>query len=164
MKAYKMRKPGICGLLVMAAFVVALMGCGSQASGDPDNFRGIKWGADFSSLSGFNQIAQEGALSFYEKTDDALQMDDVKVDQIIYGFYKGRFYTAMIYFPSSSFARMKDIVVKQFGQPAEPDKTPSKLVWDGTSVTVLLAQANTPESSRLAYIYKPIQLEVEMKK
>lgn len=164
MKKFIRKKPGAGSLLLMTALFFTLMGCGSQASGDPDNFRGVKWGADLSSLSGFNQIAQEGGLSFYEKAGDSLLVDDIKTDQIVYGFYKGRFYTAMIYFPSSDFEKMKGNVVRQFGKPAEADKSPSKLVWDGTTVTVLLSTANNPESSRLAYIYKPIQLEVEMKK
>lgn len=147
------------------ALAVLLFGCGgSSASGEPDNFRGIKWGADSSSLSGSNRIAGEGHLAFYEKDNDSLQLEGIKLDQVIYGFYKNRFYTAMIYFQASEFSRMKEIMTAKLGEPVMPDKTPSKLVWDGSTVTVLLTSAGDSNSARLAYLFKPLQLEIELKK
>jgi hypothetical protein len=147
-----------------AVFIGALLGCGSPAAGDPDNFRGIKWGAEASSVSGFSQIANEGDLIFYEKGGDRLQLEEVKLDQVIYGFYKGRFYMGMIYFPATSFSRVQEIMTRQFGQPAKPDNTPSKLLWDGPEVSVLLALGDSSDVARIVYMYKPIQLEVELKK
>lgn len=159
------RKRHPATLFLAAALVFALLGCGgSPAAGEPDNFRDIKWGTEFSSLSGFNQIASEGELAFYQKANDSLQVEDIKLDQVIYGFHKGRFYTAMVYFPASGFSRMKEIMSRKLGEPTMPDKTPSKLVWDGSNVTVLLTTAEGSDSARLAYIFKPIQLEVELKK
>ncbi|MFZ2445427.1 MAG: hypothetical protein WAW37_03645 [Syntrophobacteraceae bacterium] len=159
------RKSGTFGLFFAVALLFVLFGCGgSPASGEPDNFRNIKWGTDFSSLSGFNQIAKDGELAFYEKNNDTLQLEDLKLEQVIYGFHKGRFYTAMIYFPVTGFSRMKEIMVRGLGEPTSPDKTPSKLVWDGSNVTVLLTSAEGSDTARLAYLYKPVQLEIELKK
>jgi hypothetical protein len=155
---------GVYGLFILAVLVFTLFGCGSPASGEPDNFRGVKWGNDSSSLSGFNQIAQEGELTFFEKINDPLQIEDIHLDQIIYGFYKGRFYTAMIYFPNTGFTRMQEIMTKQLGPPVQPDKTPAKLIWDSPNVSVLLTSGNSEDSARLSYLYKPIQLEMEVKK
>ena len=149
---------------MLAVLIGALFGCGSPAASDPDGFRGIKWGTEASSVSGFSQIATEGDLGFYEKGGDRLQLEDVKLDQVIYGFFKGRFYMGMIYFPASGFDRVQAIMTRQFGQPAKPDNTPSKLLWDGAEVSVLLAMGDTADVARIIYIYKPIQLEVELKK
>jgi hypothetical protein len=149
---------------MFAVMISALLGCGSPASGDPDSFRGVKWGTEASSVSGLNRIATEADLGFYERGGDRLQLEEVKLDQVIYGFYKGRFYMGMIYFPAPGFNRVKDILTRQFGKPANPDNTPSKLLWDGTEVSVLLALGDTAEVARIIYIYKPIQLEVELRK
>jgi len=158
-------KTGTRWSLLLAALVFILLGCGrSPAAGEQDNFRGIKWGAEFSSLSGFNQIAHDGDLTFFEKQGETLQMESIKLDQIIYGFHKGRFYTAMVYFPASAFPRMKEILTGQMGEPTQPDKTPSKLAWDGPNVTVLLTTGGNADLARLAYVYKPVQLESELKK
>jgi hypothetical protein len=153
--------------VIAAVLLLLLSGCGggTPAAARPDNFRGVRWGTSLASLSGFCQIASEGDLSFYEKTNDPLLVDDVKVDQIIYGFHHGRFYTAMVYFPAIGFTRMKEILSRQLGEPVHPDNTPSKLVWDSSDVTVLLTLDNSnPDSARLSYLYKPEQLEVELKK
>jgi hypothetical protein len=165
MRSFTSKRLSICGIFFMAALVFTVFGCGSPASGEPDNFRGVKWGSDFSSLSGLSRIAQEGDLTFYEKTNDSLQIEDVRLDQVIYGFYKGRFYTAMIYFPNTGFARIQEIMTKQLGAaPSQPDKTPSKLIWDNPNVSVLLTSGSSDNPARLSYLYKPIQLEVELKK
>ncbi len=159
------RQPAAFRILAAIALAGLLFGCGgSSASGEPDNFRNLKWGADASALSGSSRIAGDGDLAFYTKENDSLQFDGLKVDQVIYGFHKNRFYTAMIYFPASGFDRMKEMMTGKLGEPGMPDKTPSKLVWDGTTVTVLLTSSGDSETARLAYLYKPVQLEIELKK
>ena len=164
MKRFHTGQMRIFGLAFATALVLTLLGCSSPAASEPDGFRGIKWGTNIDTLSGFNQIAKEGNLTFFEKTDDQLQIDDVKLDQVIYGFHKGRFYTAMIYFPASGFNRVQEIVGRRLGKPSQPDNTPSRAMWDGPNVSVLLTLGNSPDSARLAYLYKPIQLEVELNK
>ncbi len=164
MKPPHVRCLGILALCLASVLAFAFLGCGSQAASQPEDFRGLKWGAEASSVSGLSQIAGEGNLALYEKSDDPLQMGDVKLEQVIYGFYKGRFYMGMVYFPALGFKRMQETLTRQFGQPAKPDNTPSRLIWDGDDVSVLLTVGDSPDQGRLVYIYKPIQLEVELKK
>ena len=162
MKLPHLRQFGTVCLCLAAVVVCTLFGCGSQAASEPDNFRGVKWGAEVSSVSGLNQIASEGDLVFYEKSDDQLQIEEVRLDQVIYGFHKGRFYIGMVYFPAAGFKRIQEIMTRKLGKPSNPDNTPSKLIWDSDNVSVLLTQSDS--SGRLVYMYKPIQLEVEIKK
>ncbi len=164
MKPRHVRQLGILGLCLATVLVCTFFGCGSPAASQPDDFRGIKWGVEASSVSGLNQIADEGNLILYEKTGDLLQMSEVRLDQVVYGFYKGRFYMGMVYFPTAGFKRIEETLTRQLGQPAKPDNTPSKLIWDGDSVSVLLTLGESSDQSRLVYVYKPIQLEVELKK
>ncbi len=164
MKLTCSRQPGIFGLCLVTVLVFTLFGCGSQAASEPDNFRGVKWGAEVSSVNGLSQIASEGDLVFYERGDDNLQLDEIRLDQVIYGFHKGRFYMAMVYFPAAGFNRMQELLKRQLGEPARPDNTPSKLIWDGQNVSVLLSLGGKADMGRVVYMYKPIQLEVEIKK
>ena len=159
-----MRLMEISGLCLAVFLACSVFGCGSQAASEPDGFRGIKWATEAASISGINQIAGEGNLLLYEKSDDQLQMGEVKLDQVIYGFYKGRFYMGMVYFPTAGFKRIEETLTRQLGQPAKPDNTPSKLIWDGDTVSVLLSVGESADQARLVYLYKPIQLEVELKK
>lgn len=159
------------GLCAAAFLMFSSLGCGSPAASEPDSFHSIKWGSQVSSISGLNQIADEGNIILYEKSDDLglagkgqLKMGEVSLEQVIYGFYKGRFYMGMVYFPAAGFKRIKEMLTREIGQPAKPDDTPSKLIWDGANVSVLLTLAENSEMGRLVYLYKPIQLEVELKK
>jgi len=164
MKPSHVRQLGVLGLCLATVLVCTFFGCGSPAASQPDDFRGIKWGAEVSSVSGLNQIADEGNLALYEKSGDLLQMDEVRLEQVVYGFYKNRFYMGMVYFPAAGFKRIEETLTRQLGQPAKPDNTPSKLIWDGDSVSVLLTLGESSDQGRLVYIFKPIQLEVELKK
>lgn len=164
MKPPRFRQLGLPGLCLAAVLACTFLGCSSPAASEPDGFRGIKWGVQASSVAGLNQIAGDSNVLLYEKSDDQLQMGEVKLEQVIYGFYKDRFYMAMVYFPVVGFKRIEEMMTRQFGQPSKPDNTPSKLIWDSDNVSVLLTRGDSSDQGRLVYLYKPIQLEVELKK
>ena len=164
MKSTYIRHLRVSGFCLAVFLVCTVLGCGSHAASELDGFRGIKWGTEAASVSGINQIAAEGNLLLYEKNDDQLQMGEVRLEQVVYGFYKGRFYMGMVYFPSAGFKRIEEMLTRQLGEPAKPDNTPSKLIWDGDTVSVLLSLGESSDQARLVYLYKPIQLEVELKK
>ncbi len=164
MKLPHVRQLGVLGLCLASVLMCTFFGCGSQAASQPEEFRGLKWGVETSSVSGLSQIADEGNLALYEKSDDPLKMGEVGLDQVVYGFYKGRFYMGMVYFPAVGFKGIEEMLTRQLGEPAKPDNTPSKLIWDGENVSVLLTAGDDSDQGRLVYVYKPIQLEVELKK
>ncbi|MGC9195461.1 MAG: hypothetical protein ACP5IL_08415 [Syntrophobacteraceae bacterium] len=151
----------ICGLSA-AFFACAIFGC-SSATHAPESFRGIKWGAKTSSVAGLSQVAVKGDLSLFEKSGDRLQLGDIKLTRVIYAFYKDQFYMGMAYFPSESFMKMEAVLTGKFGKPAEVDQNPNKLLWDSDYVSVVLTPAG-PKQARVVYMYKPIQLQVELKK
>jgi hypothetical protein len=152
---------GLCGLSVVF-FVCAIFGC-TSATHAPASFRGIKWRAKTSSVAGLSKVAVQGDLTLYEKSGDRLEMKDIKLSRVIYAFYKDQFYMGMEYFPSESFMKMEAVLTGEFGKPAEIDKNPNKLLWDSDYVSVVLTPAG-PKQARLVYMYKPIELQVELKK
>ena len=158
--------PRLLGLAVLFSVLLVLSACGSSSSSEPDNFKNIKWGAQVGTISGLEQIAEEGDLRLFEKKDDDLKAGAVNLDKIIYGFYKGRFYTAMVYFPAASFDAMKEYLAGQFGQPQplQPGGDKGKCLWDGPNVTMFVVADTGSGSGRLSYMYKPLQLESELKK
>ncbi len=164
MKPTHKRRLGVFGLWLAALLTCAVFGCNAPAASEPDGFRGIKWAAGAASVSMIDKIAGEGDLAFYAKNDDRLQMGEIKLDQVIYGFYKDRFYMGMAYFPAAGFQSMGEMLTTQLGQPVKPDNTSSKLIWDSDNVSVLLTLREDSDQARLVYLYKPIQLEVELKK
>lgn len=162
MKPTGARPIGMLGLLGAAILACTIFGC-SSAAHTPEGFRGIKWGAKTASVPGLHQVARNGKLDLYEKTGEVLTMDDIKLQRVVYAFYEDSFYMGMSYFPSDSFMKMEAVLTGKLGKPSEVDNDPNKLIWDSDNVSVLLT-ANGPGQTRLVYMYKPIQLEVELKK
>ena len=80
MKLPHLRQFGTVCLCLAAVVACTLFGCGSQAASEPDNFRGVKWGVEVSTVPRLNQIAGEGDLVFYEKSDDQLQIEEVGLE------------------------------------------------------------------------------------
>ena len=146
----------------IAFLLCAIFGC-SQAGRQPGDFRGVKWGAKRSTVPGLQKVAGNGDLYLYEKSGEVLKTGDIKLDRVIYAFYKDSFYMGMAYFPSGGFMKMEAVLTAKLGKPETVANNPDNLIWDSDNVSVLLTPAGTGQT-RLVYMYKPIQLQVELKK
>ncbi len=152
------------GLIVAAAAVLALTYLVlSDSRKEPADFRGIKWGSNIANLPDMKLLAEDGALKFYEKTNEQKKVGEVKVEQIVYGFHKDRFFTVMIYYSSpADFARIRDTLSSAFGNPTQANEAEKKLFWNGEQVNLLLNFDDAANAGRIIYLFKPIQLEVEV--
>jgi hypothetical protein len=130
---------------------------------EPDDFRGIKWGSNLRDLPEMRLLAEEGNLKFFEKAKDPTRIGEVEVDKIVYGFYKDRFYNVMIYYSSpADFARLREVLAKEFGPPFQPGESDKKCFWNGDQVNLLLSFDEASTTGRIIYLFKPIQLEIEV--
>jgi hypothetical protein len=130
---------------------------------EPSDFRGMKWGSSIRELPDMKLMAEEGDLKFFEKTSDQTKVGDADVDKVIYGFYKDRFYNVMIYFRSpSNFTKLQEMFSREFGKPFQPDESEKKLFWNGQNVNLLLNFDDASNTGRITYLFRPIQLEVEV--
>jgi hypothetical protein len=152
------------GLMVAAAVALTLTYLlMSGADKEPDDFRGIKWGSYIGSLPDMKLLAEDGALKFYEKTNEQKKVGVVKVDEIVYGFHKDRFYTVMIYFSSAAdFTRIQETLSQTFGNPEPAKEMEKKRLWNGEKVSLLLTFDDAANSGRIICLFKPIQLEIEV--
>jgi hypothetical protein len=162
MKPTSARPFALLSLLAAAVVACALFGCGSGVH-EPQDFRGVKWGAKSASVPGLHRVAGNANLDLYEKSGEVLKMGDIKLNRVIYAFYKDGFYMGMAYFSSEDFMKMEAVLTAKLGKPSEVDNNPNNLIWDSDSVSVLLTPGGTGQT-RLVYMYKPTQLEVELKK
>lgn len=156
----------ILGLLLAAVaaaiLVIAYLFLSSTAK-EPADFGGMKWGSSIRELPDMKLLAEEGDLKFFEKAGNPAKIGDVNVDRIIYGFYKERFYNVMIYFSSpSDYSRIQEILSRDFGKPLQPSQSEKKLFWNGENVNLLLSFDEASNTGRIIYLFKPIQLEIEV--
>jgi hypothetical protein len=158
------KKPLIMMAVVAAAVLAGIfyMFSGSTQR-EPTEFRGIAWGASARNAANLKLVAEEGDLTLYERSSEQLTVGDARVQRIVYGFHRDRFYNVMVYFESAtSFSRIKDALTKDFGAPFQPPEAEGKYFWTGDMVSLLLSFDKSTNTGRLVYFFKPLQLEAEM--
>jgi hypothetical protein len=154
---------GLVLVAVLAAILVIAYLFLSSAAKEPTDFGGMKWGSSIRELPDMKLLAEEGDLKFFEKAGNPAKIGDVNVDRIIYGFYKERFYNVMIYFSSpSDYSRIQETLSRDFGKPLQPNQSEKKLFWNGENVNLLLSFDEASNTGRIIYLFKPIQLEIEV--
>jgi len=154
-------------LTILAAVLVGLLGAGylllPETKKEPAEFRGMKWGSKVHDLAAMKLLAEEGDLKFFEKAGEVTKIGDAVVDKIIYGFYQDRLYNVMIYYSApAGFPKFREALSKEFGPPFQPIETEKKCFWNGEQVNLLLNFDETSATGRIIYLFKPIQLEIEV--
>jgi hypothetical protein len=87
---------------------------------EPDGFRGLKWQTDIATLDPLHTmevIAIVGPFVYYKKNKEDLRLVTVKLDDIIYEFWNGKFSGVIIKVKGDNqFQILKDYVFARFGQ------------------------------------------------
>ncbi len=155
----------IGGAVVVLLVLLSVYMFSSDSVREPDSFRGIRWGTIAGSVSGLTLLAEDGDLKFYENKSDKMKLEGADVDKIVYGFHKDRFYNVIIYFHSAdNLPKIKQALTRLYGDPVQPDPSAKKYFWNGPNVNLLLSYDDAGDMGRIAYLFKPIQLESELKK
>jgi hypothetical protein len=86
---------------------------------EPDGFRGLKWQTDSAALDPLHTmevIEVIGPFTYYKKKQEDLQLVTVKLDDIIYEFWNGKFSGVIIKVRGNNqFQILKDYVFARFG-------------------------------------------------
>ena len=97
---------------------------------EPDGFRGLKWQTNIATLDPLHTmevIAIVGPLVYYKKNKEDLYLVTVKLDDIIYEFWNGKFSGVIIRVKGNNqFQVLKDYVFARFG-PGHRSKVLEKL-------------------------------------
>ncbi len=102
---------------------------------EPDGFRGIKWGAPFSTVQDQMTLVEHGLPGelFYERSGDHMVLGGVPLDQVQYEFYRGIFYGA--YITSNRGVdippAMKAVFSAQFGEAKKFQQPKGSYNWNG---------------------------------
>jgi hypothetical protein len=97
---------------------------------EPDGFRGLKWQTDIATLDPLHTmevIAIVGPLVYYKKIKEDLTLVTVKLDDIIYEFWNGKFSGVVVKVRGNNqFQILKEYVFARFG-PGQRSKVLEQL-------------------------------------
>jgi len=107
-----------------------------------DNFRGIEWGTDISTLKGMHSKGKtlEGIYT-YSKEGDDLKIDGLTLKNIEYGFWEGKFCSVqLIVKEESNWVALKQLTFEKYGEGIEviKDATQEQYVWQGQMAYIFL--------------------------
>ena len=104
---------------VVVLFIPAAYTGDFKPGSDPTGFRGISWGAEIGTLSGFKLIRHEarfGGLNVYSREGDKLEAWSAPVGVIEYFFLKGKFFRGNILTAGiGEYRKLRQAVFAEFG-------------------------------------------------
>jgi hypothetical protein len=138
--------------------------------------RGVRWGANIKSLSGFtfdrlaeNRSSEKDVNHKIYTRKEAMRVGSIEVESINYQFYKDKFSSLVIsYKGKENFASFKDALEQKYGKEMPDKKITGVYLWllDHGKVWIGLTYFTPTEEGNLIYSYKPIvdQIEADQKK
>ena len=113
-------------------FSIFLIGCfassrPSNLRSEPDGFRDIMWGTEIATLKDMEKVEQNQSsnsnLVWYTRKGDTLSIGKVKLENIFYSFWMGKFKSVWIDFKGDeNFETLKKELFEQFGNVLESEK------------------------------------------
>ena len=137
-----LRKTALSGLMIAGALILLsamtllaqdkmfTYNYSFKPGSEPDGFRGIKWQTDSATLDPLHTmevIEVMGPFTYYKKKQEDLHLVTVKLDDIIYEFWNGKFSGVIIKVRGDNqFQILKDYVFARFG-PGQRSKVLEQL-------------------------------------
>jgi len=147
--------------------LILLLSLSSQAIADPakwDGFRGMKWGTHIKDFNDINLVLVENGNEYkgYRRPNDKLSIGDANLKEIIYTFYKDRFYGFKIEAQGQdNFRFLKNAVFDYYGDGRPTAKSHTSWLWtpeleNSRNVRMLLSYDVSKEITKWSMGYAPI--------
>jgi hypothetical protein len=137
---------------------------------DLDNFRGIKWGTDFSTLPKDEFKGEKSPIpeeKVFSKENENLDVLGVRASTIQYRFYDNRLIGAVVEFNFNRKDELKDSLTKFLGKPDGVDEGGSthilSVTWKGNNMWVN-ERINFKHEYILLIIHSTVELDKRIKK
>ncbi len=111
---------------------------------EPDGFRGIKWGTKINTLNDMTKQGKEQTFAIYERSNDKLQIGNIKLKVLYYMFWQGKFNNMFAEIEGySNWTSLKKIYFLKYGKGKQKKRYIEKYRWgDFSGKTVILLEFN----------------------
>lgn len=107
----------------------------------PIGFRGLRFGRDIATIPGMVPAYREGAAAYYRRPADNLDLGELRLSDLLYGFHKGKFFTVVMRAPSAAdFTPLRQAYAVKYGPPrAVPATLEEDLIWSWPKAQIALS-------------------------
>ena len=145
-------------------WMIPLLFLGPVFGEDIEEFRGIKWGANKSEISGLRCRQTKKNEHTCERREE-LKVGDIKVSAIEYYFFKNQFYGAAIGFTGhSELGLFKDALSKKYGRSRRENEFLERYSWRFKNISVILNYSEVTHEGIIAYFFFPIKYQRDIEK
>ena len=149
-----------CALSLMFFLLLISSSC-SKESGDkgpPTNFKGLRWGTNIAELQDMVFLEAHDHLKAYKRQNDALKIESIEIDSLVYLFYEDNFSGLMAeYGGANTHEKLKNVFYDKYGEPmkSKEQKDVIKWVWPSEVMVLIKYDAQTERGS-ISYAYIPL--------
>jgi hypothetical protein len=108
---------------------------------EPEDFRGITWGASYEQhASELKLVRQDDDVFFYTRSPEKMMFGRAEVVKVAYRFFKGKFNVGVIQtYGSYNKRELRDALTSAYGQPVRLSKRQELDSWNGDAVQIVLS-------------------------
>ena len=151
-------------ILVFAGIFTLLFGTLAVGADLQNSFMEYKWGEDISQYRGLTLLHAKGDVTYYSHPGELYTIDDVQIDKIIFGFYKGDFFAVYVGIDSlETYDTILMYMKSKYGLPSTKLSSKDHLTtnkWKYKDVIIKLKTDEIGGKMKLAIYYKPISRDL----
>lgn len=123
----------------------------------PQGFRGLAFGASPQGHPDLEYLYGSGDVTYYRRTGDNLEIGEVRLKDILYGFYQGSFFhVQMRAREPGDIAALKTAYAAKYGPPLESvTALDENYLWDWPEAQIALDRDRLEDSLSIAYTSLP---------
>ena len=129
-----------------------------------DEILGIRWGTEIFELKNFSKLWQKDAVSFYVNPGANHTIYEVKIPNVVYGFYVNKFFAVYAKIDDPTvFARLKSHLMEKYGDPkmTQTMKNEQRIfTWKDQKIKIKLKYYQADGKMKLAFYYTPLSTTV----
>ena len=123
-------------------------------------FMEYKWGEDISQYGALTMLYAKGDVTYYSNPGESYTIDDILIDNVVFGFYKGDFFAVYIGVDSlETYDNITMYMKSKYGLPSTKLSAKDHLTtnkWKYKDVVIKLKTDEIGGKMKLAIYYKPI--------
>lgn len=108
----------------------------------PLGFRGLRFGRGIATVPDMVLAYKEGTTAYYRRRGDRMELGNIHLSDVLYGFARGRFFAAVMEAPEAAdFEPLRQAYLAKYGSPrAVPATLEEDLIWSWPKAQIALSR------------------------
>lgn len=152
-------------IVIFTVSFILFLGTLSVAAELQDGFMGYKWGESISRYYGLNELYSRGDVTYYSNPSESYTIDDISINDAIFGFYKGKLFAVYIGIDTlETYDKIMLHMKLKYGLPDTKISDRDHLAtikWKYQEITIKLKTDTIKGKMKLAFYYGPLSRDLK---